>query len=266
MTLDTQRAATILCEHWRSGTALDVLPDGARPSTRAEGHAIQALLPAVAGRSVVGWKIAATSKAGQAHINVSGPLAGRILSGEVDSDGATVSLHGNRMRVAEPEIAFRFGRELAPRAQAFEVDDVLDTVDAVIPAFEVPNSRFAEFVRAGEPQLQADNACCGRFVFGVPAAGVDWRALDLRVLQVHAQVSDANGPRFERRGDGSAALGDARVALTWLANELRGLGIALRAGDVVSTGTCMVPLEVQPGDTVHADYGVLGKLSIRLRA
>jgi 2-keto-4-pentenoate hydratase len=60
-------------------------------------------------------------------------------------------------------------------------------------------------------------------------------------------------------------LGDPRDALTWLANELRALGIALRAGDLISTGTCMVPLEVRPGDTVHADFGALGSLTLRLR-
>jgi 2-keto-4-pentenoate hydratase len=106
-------------------------------------------------------------------------------------------------------------------------------------------------------------------VIGAPTGG-DWRALDLRALQVHARVigtnvGDTNGLRSERHGDGSAALGDTRIALAWLANELRSLGIALRAGDVVSTGTCMVPLEVQPADTVHADFGALGKLTVHLR-
>ena len=40
-------------------------------------------------------------------------------------------------------------------------------------------------------------------------------------------------------------LGDPRVALTWLANELSALGLALKAGQVVTTGTCLVPLEIR---------------------
>ena len=47
---------------------------------------------------MVGWKIAATSAAGQAHIRVNGPLAGRLLSGQIDAEGATLSLDGNRMQ------------------------------------------------------------------------------------------------------------------------------------------------------------------------
>lgn len=262
MTLDPDRAARLLWQHWSAGTALDALPAGLRPTTRAEGHAIQACLPQAAGQGVVGWKIAATSSAGQAHIGVSGPLAGRILASEVKRDGATVSLHGNRMRAAEPEFGFRFGTELAPRNAPYTRAQVLAAVATLQPVFEVPNSRFADFARAGEPQLQADNACSGRFVVGTPPT-LDWRALDLRTLQVQGRVLDATGCRIERSGDGSAVLGDPRDALTWLVNELRALGIALREGDLVSTGTCMVPLQVQPGDTVHADFGVLGSLTVR---
>lgn len=55
------------------------MPPALRPQDAREAHTIQAALPSVAGQAVVGWKIAATSAAGQAHIQVDGPLAGRIL-------------------------------------------------------------------------------------------------------------------------------------------------------------------------------------------
>jgi 2-keto-4-pentenoate hydratase len=263
--LDTTQAARLLWHHWQAGTALDALPPGLRPATRTEGHAIQAQLPQVAGRAVAGWKIAATSAAGQAHIGVGGPMAGRILASEVADNGATVSLHGNRMRVTEPEFGLVFGADLPPREQPYTQPQVLAAVATLHPTFEVPNSRFADFAQAGEAQLQADNACCGRFVVGA-AAAADWRALDLRALRVVGRVSDGNGCRLERHGDGSTVLGDPRIALTWLVNELSSLGITLAAGQLVSTGTCMVPLEVQAGDTVHADYGVLGSLTLHLSA
>jgi 2-keto-4-pentenoate hydratase len=58
-------------------------------------------------------------------------------------------------------------------------------------------------------------------------------------------------------------LGDPRIALTWIANELSRNGMTLRAGDVVTTGTCMPPLEVQAGDHVTADFGVFGRVEVR---
>jgi len=63
-------------------------------------------------------------------------------------------------------------------------------------------------------------------------------------------------------GHGKNVLGDPRAALAWLANELRGLGITLRAGEVVTTGTCHPPLPIQSGDMMDVDFGVLGKVSV----
>ncbi len=265
MTSTDQGAARLLWEHWQSGRKLDALPPALRPATRGEGYAIQADLPRVADRPVVGWKIAATSSAGQAHIGVDGPLAGRVLSGRVLAPDASLSLEGNLMRVTEAEFAFRVGRDLGPRATPYPVDEVLDAVDALQLSLEVPDSRYRDFAKAGAPQLLADDACAHLFVLSAPVTA-DWRALDLSRHRVEGQVFDAGGCRYRREGIGSNVLGDPRIALAWLVNELSGLGLTLAAGQFVSTGTCLIPLEVVPGDEVRVDYGVLGRISVRFAA
>ena len=259
-----QEAAELLWACRRSGTVIDALPNALRPHDTAAGHAIQAALPLVAGRPVIGWKIAATSAAGQAHVQVDGPLAGRILEGFVQPIGATLSLVGNRMRVVEPEFAFRMGSDLPPRATPYTVGDVMAAVASLHAAFELPDSRFSDFASAGMAQLIADNACCGVFAFG-PALPPMWREVDLAAHRVHATVRGADGSvRYTRDGEGRALLGDPRIALTWLANELSSLGVGLRAGDLASCGTCMVPLAILPGDHVEADYGTFGRISISI--
>ncbi len=258
----TQEAARLLWAARQQGAVIDALPGALRPHTEAEGHAIQAALPAVAQDSVVGWKIAATSAAGQAHIQVDGPLAGRILSGFLHPMGSTLSLQGNRMRVVEPEFAFRMGADLPPREAPYTEAEVMAAVATLHPAFELPDSRYADFTRAGKAQLIADDSCAGRFLFG-PAAPPTWRDMGLAAHPVHATVKGADGqPRYVRDGEGRALLGDPRIALTWLANELSALGIGLKAGDWASCGTCMVPLQIHEGDRVVADYGVLGKIEV----
>ena len=255
-------AAALLWRLWQSGSVVEALPDGCRPSTRSEGYAAQAQLPAVSGRDVVGWKIAATSAAGQRHIAVDGPLAGRLLSGQVADDGACISLDGNRMRVAEPEFCFRMDRPLAPRQQPYSLDEVLGAVGGLHPAIEVPDSRYADFTQAGEAQLLADGACAWRFVLG-PATQANWRSVELGSHAVHAKVRRPGGDAWEREGSGANVLADPRLALAWLANELSALGVGLRAGEFVTTGTCMTPLEIAPGDTAVADFGILGRVSVR---
>jgi 2-keto-4-pentenoate hydratase len=254
------QAATLLWQHRSAGTKLDALPPALRPADADAGHAMQARLPDVAGDAVAGWKIAATSSAGQAHIGVGGPLAGRILARCVHGEGARFSLAGNGMRVAEPEFVFRFGTALPARAQPWGVDEVLAAVATLHVGIEVPDSRFADFVHAGEAQLLADDACAHEFLLGA-ATAADWRSLDLATHAVQATVHNAGALRLERAGSGAAVLGDPRLALAWLANDLRARGVGLQAGNFVTTGTCMPPLAVLPGDAVLCDFGVLGQVS-----
>ena len=250
-------ASRTLNNHWRAGTKFGGLETALRPRDRAEGYAIQAAIEHTSSKPLFGWKIAATSEAGQKHINVEGPMAGRILAETVIADGGTASMAGNEMRVGEPEFCFRMASDLPPRAKPYSVQEVLDAVGTLHPAIEIPDSRFADFVSAGAPQIIADNACAHMFVLG-PPTGANWRALD---LVEEKPVIVLGGKRYV--GHGKNVLGDPRVALAWLANELSGLGITLRAGQVVTTGTCHPPLPIQAGDRMDADFGVLGKVSVK---
>lgn len=82
-TLAHHTGHTATCLLWTcrtSGTVTDTLPPALRPIDPATGHAIQASLPEVVGQAEIGGNIAATSAAGQAHIQVGGPLAGMSAS------------------------------------------------------------------------------------------------------------------------------------------------------------------------------------------
>lgn len=257
----TRQAARILLDSRRAARWIDALPEACRPADRLEGYAVQAELAALHAGEQFGWKIAATSAAGQAHIGVDGPLAGRMMMDDRYDSGAAVSIAANRMRVAELEFAFRIGRTLPPRDAPYAVPEVLDAVAALHPAIELPDSRYDDFVTAGAAQLIADNACAHHFVLG-EASRADWRTLDLRAHEVRGGLVG----RPVQHGRGENVLGDPRVALAWLANELSSLGIALRAGQVVTTGTCVVPIAVSPGDRVEGDFGVLGRVAVELAA
>ena len=65
-------------------------------------------------------------------------------------------------------------------------------------------------------------------------------------------------------GKGSAALGDPRLALTWLVNELCRYADGVKIGTVVTTGTCVVPVTIEPGDHFVGDYGELGQVTLNL--
>jgi 2-keto-4-pentenoate hydratase len=254
-----QAACELLMRHWSNGTRLEALPPELRPSDRAEAYGVQACIEGFTRAPLFGWKIAATSLAGQRHIGVDGPLAGRILVERVIADGGSCPLGGNLMKVAELEFAFRMGRDVAPRAAPYSQDEVLAAVASLHPAIELPDSRFADFVHAGLAQLVADNACAHLFVLG-PQTGAAWRTID---LAAHRGQMFRNGALTEE-GVGSNVLGDPVIALTWLANELSRHGMVLKAGQVVTTGTCARPLAIAAGDHVEGDLGILGRVSVSI--
>ncbi len=251
------RAAEVLWNAWQDGSRLEALPEAIRPSSREEGFAIQLAISRLAKDTRFGWKIAATSTAGQAHIGVDGPLAGTLLGARARQCPARFDLTHNLMHVAEAEFAFRMARDLPPRTRPYDMDEVLAAVATLHPAIEVPDSRYREFVRVGAPQLIADNACASWFALG-PATTADWRSLDLARHPVQAYVND----KLAQTGSGANVLGDPRIALTWIANELSRLGTGLTANEVVTTGTCVTPVAVAPGDRVMADFGPLGRAEV----
>ena len=253
-----ESAAHLLWRCWTGATRIPQLPADIRPQTRADGYAIQSAVVSLFRQQVVGWKIAATSVAGQRHIGVDGPLVGSLMADRVLQSGARVPLAGNHMRVGEAEFAFRFARDLEPRTAPYDVAEVLDAVAALHPTIEIPDSRFDDFARVGAAQLIADNACACWLIVGDAADG--WRDVDLAAHPVRGLLDG----KSVAEGVGANALDDPRRALTWMVNERCTYGDGIRRGDLVTTGTCIAPVVIAPGDHFRADFGSLGSLDVRL--
>jgi len=249
-------AATLLWDAWKQGARIRSLPEQCRPRDRAEGYAIQAELVRLSGQRVAGWKIAATSVAGQRHINVDGPLAGPLLANRLVRAGSTIDLRRNRMRLAEAEFAFRMAAPLPLRGAPYTIDDVTTATASVHPAIEVPDSRYEDVTAVGAPQLIADAACAWCATVAERGVG-DWRGRD---LDAHPVVVFKDG-QLVAEGLGSNVGGPLR-ALTWVANELAAHGRGLCAGDVVITGTCVEPVPIAPGVRLRADFGDFGAIEV----
>ena len=254
-----KRAAAFVWKHWSGGTCFESLPRELSPQTITDGYRIQAAIGDLAGDEMVGWKIAATSEAGQRHIHVDGPIAGRLLGSRVYRSPARFAMGANRMRVAEAEFAFTLADDLPPRETPYTLTEVMGAVATLHPAIELPDSRFEDFTVAGSPALAADVACAHWFVLG-EATRADWRSVDLRT---HATRLEINGETVTT-GRGADALGDPRAALTWLANAHAERGEGLLAGQVITTGVCGKPSPIDDGDRIVADFGLFGQVEVHL--
>lgn len=255
-----REAAEILFAHWKDDTHGGPLPAESRPRDVAAGYDVQAEFLRLTGERRVGWKIAATSAGGQAHIGVTHPLAGPLLESRVVPGGATVPVGGNHMRVAEAEFAFTMGAGLPPRSRLYSMDEVIAAVAALHPAIELPDSRFLDFAKVGAPSLVADFACARWFVLGDPVADDNWRSLKLADCAVELWI---DGERVTS-GHGRDALDGPDRALAWLANHLSRTGSGLRAGDIITTGVCGKPVPIAANNHIEARFGSLGMIEVRI--
>jgi len=73
-------------------------------------------------------------------------------------------------------------------------------------------------------------------------------------LRVNGKVS-ASGK------SGDSLLGSPLAMLTWFANSDLVPPRGIKAGDIIYCGTCTGLVPIQSGDTLTADFGVLGELA-----
>lgn len=205
------------------------------------------------GEKLIGKKIGVTSNAVQSMLNVHQPDFG-FLTDRMQS-GNRVSTAGLIAPKAEGEIAFLLKKDLiGPNVTE---QDVLEATGAVMPCFEIVDSRVENW-KIKIQDTVADNASCGLFVVNADAAttpeNVDFTGCEMIVHK--------NG-EFLSRGTGAEALGNPLTCVAWLANTMAEYGITLSAGDIILSGS-LVPLEnIKAGDSMSLSISGIGELAIQ---
>jgi 2-keto-4-pentenoate hydratase len=253
-------AADLLMQSRLEKKRWEKLPEECRPQTPAEGYEVQDLLVerliSNYGGQTVGYKIACTNKSAQELVGLDEPFYGRLLSASVYQSPARVDAGNFFMRVIEPEFGFQMSADLPPENMPFDPEAVAAAVGAVLPAIEIVDSRYTDWTSMDGPCLIADNGCHGAWVRGEPLN--DWLAFDLPALDVRLITND----EIVREGRGDMIMGHPINALTWLANRLGRLGRGLKAGDLISTGTCAEIYHAEAGERIRAEFGPVGSIEL----
>jgi len=206
------------------------------------------------GETVIGRKIGVTSKVVMDMLGVDQPDFGQMTSGMVFNEGEPVDTTRLIAPKAEAEVAFMLRRDLT--GPGITAADVLRATDCVMPCFEIVDSRIRDW-KIKIQDTVADNASCGVLTLG--GVRKSPRALDLALA---GMVLEMNGEVVSTSA-GAAVQGSPVNAVAWLANTLGRLGIGLRAGEVILSGSQSPMLAVKPGDSLRCDVGGLGGASVR---
>ena len=208
-----------------------------------------------------GWKVGATSAEPQKLLGTNEPATAPMFQPFCFESPATVSVFPGHEASIEGEFAFRFSRALPPRPSGYSLDEVLDAVETLMPAIEVVGCRFdGGFDGLGAIRLVADMTAHTAFVSGRGTA--EWRELDLPSHAVRLFKND----KQVAEGCGASVLDGPLSVLEWTANHLSRLGQSIKAGEVVTTGTCTGITPVRPGDRAMADFGHLGRVELQIVA
>ena len=252
---DRKKAAQLLLEAERTVTPVAQLADTFPGMEIADSYAIQQETLATrlaAGGRLRGHKIGLTSKAMQATVGIDEPDYGYLLDEMFYNDGDTIPVSRFIVPRVEVELAFVLGRPL--RGPGVTLFDVLNATEYVVPALELIDGR------SRYPRKIVDNIADNAAAAGIVLGGRPVRPMDVDLRWVSA-VLYKNGT-IEESGVSAAVLGHPAMGIAWLANKVGPFGTTLAEGHVVLAGSFTRTVAVAKGDTIHADYGPLGSISV----
>jgi 2-keto-4-pentenoate hydratase len=248
--------AALLADHRAHAAVLDAAPWRDKIASVADAYRVQDELARLAGGEVRAWKVTALGAEQQKGYRSDRPVAGAIFGSFFHASPATVALAGYLTPLLECETAFLLGRNLPQHDKPYERAEIEAAIAAIVPAMEIADCRWP----ADAPDLLklADDMGNGAFIAGQPAK--DWRGIDLDAIEI-ALAYDGTTIEY---GKASKILGDPLAAVMALANAQPLPAGGLKAGQIVTTGTCITPVMLQPG-RYEADFGPLGKMSLTVR-
>ncbi len=250
---DAEKAADILVAARKNARSIQGLDGTLNPTGIDDAYAINA---AIAHRNggPIGWKIMAIVPTQREALKVDRPIAAPLFKSYFTEGPAAFAAGTFIQPMLECEFDYVLGRDLPIRPSPYTAEEVLAAVDVLRPAIEVVDSRVGR--GKATPLMLADCFANGYLVVGRICK--DWRGIDLLNQKISLKVDG----REIATGSGNSIPGGGPVhALTTLANNQPSWAGGLKAGQIVTTGSCtgMPPLD---GREVVADFGSLGDVRI----
>jgi len=201
------------------------------------------------GERRVGMKMGFTSRAKMVQMGVSDMIWGRLTDKMLVEDGGRISKAKFVHPRAEPEIAYLLK---APLAGPVTPAQALAAVEAIAPAIEIIDSRYANFKFSLE-DVVADNASSSAFVIG------NWCKPDIDCSNL-GMILEVDG-RAAQIGSSAAILGNPARSLAAASRMVAEHGERLEAGWIVMAGGATEAVALTAGVSVRNTVEKLGSVS-----
>lgn len=206
------------------------------------------------GEMVMGYKNGLSSPEVQKRFGVMGPIVAPLYKSMFRWPGV-LSMKNFVMMIAEPEIGYRFGRDITTPVEDIEL--LKKTVDIVFPVIELCDFAFIDRKQVTGTDIIATNAIVKKILVG---NAVEVRAYDLDAVTC---TLFHNGQEISR-GVGGNAPGGQWEALKWTVNAALEKGGKVKTGDVIITGILTKLPAGKPG-IYRVDYGDFGTIEFECK-
>ena len=253
---DRKKAAAQLLEAENTREPMVQLSTTWPDITIEDAYAIQSEVTAqkvAGGAKVIGHKVGLTSKAMQRSSQIDEPDYGHLLDSMMVADGAKVKHADYCVPRVECELTFVLGEPL--KGPGIGLLDVLRATEYVVPSIEIIDARVQN-PRKIFDTVSDNGAAAGIVLGGRPVGPMD---VDLRWV---GGIMYRNS-EIEETGVAAGVLGHPAMGIAWLANKVGPFGTVLEPGHIMLSGSFIRPVWAEPGDTLHADFGELGSVSVQ---
>lgn len=251
MTLELPHRATAYLVNLRTaGPRPPSLPSDLAPQTESEAYELQFDTMRALKAHGGSWKVAM-------HDAHSGTCAPIFASDIYRTSARFESPIADRLGI-EPEVAFTLKQALPPLSEGrgYQLEQIIAAIGSAHAAIEILVSRFQSHEGAAPLDRLADNLSNGGLVIGAPCE--NWRQLELRALPLRLSLETEGHPTEVYAARGGHPLGCPLLPLLWLANHRSALGLGMRSGDLVTTGSYAGLRYVGRGVRVRVRFDGLG--------
>jgi len=132
---------------------------------------------------------------------------------------------------------------------------VLRATEYVIPSIEIIDARVQN------PRKIYDTVADNGAAAGIVLGGRPVRPMEVDLRWVGAIFY--RNSEIEETGIAAGVLNHPAMAVAWLANKLAAFDVSLQPGHMMLSGSFTRPVWANKGDTLHADFGPLGSVSVQ---
>jgi 2-keto-4-pentenoate hydratase len=259
-------ACAALVDARRTARRIDVFPAAWQPADIAEGYRLQKAVADTLG-AVGGWKVGAVTPEQRRAQGVDRPIGGALLAPwlrDARSGAATFRAAEFIVPKLECELAFELARDLPARPQQpYTREEVQAAVKCLRIGIEVVDSRLP----AGTGTLAELADACNNGAYVAGADFADWTGIDFAQVGIVLTRTHEGASSEVATGSGAAILdGDPFGTVVMLANAPPGGRPGLRAGDIVTTGSCTGAPPLPGPGSYRAEFSGLGSVEVRFTA